>query len=130
MRPEDQGEFASPHETVPYLAAPASVGPQVRMASGGRADPDTISRRRCGLGRVVACTTSLDTWAADWPKIAPDFAKRLVLWAGGAEGPLPVTIQLTPFQGARFYVVREPSPSTTSRTYSSASLRSCSSSAR
>ena len=57
-------------------------------------DAPILAEWRRGLGRVVACATSLDEWARDWPGAA-SYLEGLVLWAGAAERPRPLTVRLT-----------------------------------
>ncbi len=45
-----------------------------------------------GLGRVAVCTTSLDAWAVNWVKEAPEFFPELVRWAGAGSKPQDVNV--------------------------------------
>jgi len=56
-------------------------------------DAPVLAEWRRGLGRVVACTTSLDEWARDWPEAAA-YLEGLVLWAGAAARPRALTVRL------------------------------------
>jgi Mg-chelatase subunit ChlD len=51
---------------------------------------------RQGLGRVGACTTSLDEWATDWPTLAPKLFPDLVKWAGAGGRAQDVTVWVKP----------------------------------
>jgi len=81
--------------TVPPISGYVLTGarreaPPILLTGG---DPILAMWRR-GLGRVAACTTSLEAWAADWRRVAPKLFGDLVAWAGGKDGPQRVAVQL------------------------------------
>ncbi len=79
-----------------YVLTGARKGaPPLLVADGA----PVLARWRRGLGRVVACTTSLDDWASEWAAKSPDLFARLVLWAGAGERQQQVTVRLLPDAG-------------------------------
>ena len=85
------------------LPAPRRIGGYVLTGARPEAPPDIVAAGapilaswRRGLGYVVACTTSLDHWAAEWADRSPDFLRGLVLWAGEGHRPQQLIVRLVP----------------------------------
>ena len=104
-----------------YVLTAARPGAPPMLVTG---DAPVLARWRRGLGRVVACTTSLDEWAANWARRSPKlFEGVVVMWAGGgvrqhmlavrieqAGGRLKITAHAAKLLGKRGLVVSLFSP--------------------
>jgi Mg-chelatase subunit ChlD len=61
------------------LTGPRRDAPPLLVTDGA----PLVAVHRRGLGRVAACTTSLDGWAEAWAARSAELLEGLVLWAGG-----------------------------------------------
>jgi len=76
------GRLEPPRRVTGYVVTgEREEAPSLLVVSGA----PLLAAWRRGLGRVVACTTSLDEWAPEWAAADPGAFERLVLWAGAAE---------------------------------------------
>jgi len=75
------------------LTAARPQAPPLLLADGA----PILAKWRRGLGRVVACATSLDEWAAHWEKEGRGYLEQLVLSAGasGRQHAVAVSLELT-----------------------------------
>ncbi|MFH1731986.1 MAG: VWA domain-containing protein [Planctomycetota bacterium] len=108
-----EGEFSverGPGGTTDEMPAPIPIRGYVLTAARSEAPPmfvigdaPVIAQWRRGLGRIVACATSLDEWATEWAKADPKLFTDLVLWAGGSARQRVVAVSLE-LEGGRFSI--------------------------
>ena len=104
---------SGPGSIVDNLPAPIPIKGYVLTAARPDAPPmfvtgdaPVIAQWRRGLGRVVACTTSLDDWAAGWAKASPALFRNLIVSAGEGERQRTLTVRIEQ-AGGRLAVTAE-----------------------
>ena len=90
---------SGPSSIIDDIPAPIPIKGYVLTAARPEAPPmlvtgdaPILARWRRGLGRVAACTTSLDEWAANWAKWSPKLLEETVMWAGGGDRQHTLTV--------------------------------------
>ena len=85
--------LAVPPPVTGYVLTAARPGAPPLLVTG---EAPLLARWRRGLGRVVACTTSLDDWAGAWKPAAAALFVPLVRWAAAGDRPREVSVALEP----------------------------------